>query len=72
MGTMTESNTDKRIDDLRSETHRGFTRVEADIRELRSDTKAGFDSLQKLMIGFFATTLGSITAGVVLLFLSHR
>jgi hypothetical protein len=72
MKTMSESSTDKRIDDLRSETHRGFTRVEADIRELRSDTKAGFDSVQRLMIGFFATTLGSIIAGVVLLFVAHH
>jgi len=43
-------------------------RVDFDSREVRSD----IGSLQKLMIGFFATTLGSIIAGVVLLFLSHH
>jgi uncharacterized coiled-coil DUF342 family protein len=75
-----------RTDDLRTEMYRGFeqvdrrfeqvdqrfNRVEMDIRELRVDTKAGFESLQKLMIRFFAGTLGSIFAGVALLFLSHH
>ncbi|MBS1891720.1 MAG: hypothetical protein JST59_10530 [Actinobacteria bacterium] len=70
---------DKRVDDLRSEMHRGFAqvdqrfdRVEADIRELRSEVRTGFDSLQRLMIEFFAGTLGSIVAGVVLLFVTHH
>jgi len=69
---VTENSTDKRVDDLRSEMHRGFNRIETDVRELRSDTKAGFDSLQRLMVGFFAGTLGSIIAGVVLLFVTHH
>jgi hypothetical protein len=85
MATMTETGTEKRLDDLRIEMHRSFDqvdqrfdRVEADVRELRSDTKAGFgamdarfDSLQRMMIGFFATTLGSVIAGVVVLLASH-
>jgi hypothetical protein len=41
MATMTESSTDKRVDDLR------------------------FDSLQRMMIVFFATTLPSIIASVI-------
>ena len=57
--------------ELRSETQVGFARVDADIRELRSDTKAGFDSLHQLMIKFFAGTVGSIIAGIVVLLLSH-
>jgi hypothetical protein len=85
--------TDQRLDDLRSEMHRGFgqvdtrfDRVEADVRELRTDHKTlradmnnGFESVQatladmhKLMIRFFAGTLGSIIAGVVLLFVTHH
>jgi hypothetical protein len=100
MATMTEITTDKRVDDLRLETHRGFDqlgerikqvdrrvddlraemhhgfdRVEADVRELRSEMKGGFDSLHKTMVAFFATTLGSIVAtivaGIVLFFLTH-
>jgi tetrahydromethanopterin S-methyltransferase subunit G len=57
--------------ELRSETHRGFERVDADIERLRTDTKAGFDSLQQLMIRVCAGTIGSIIAGVVVLLLSH-
>ena len=68
MESMTESSTDKRVDDLRSEMHQGFGRLDADFREVRSD----IGSLQRLMIGFFATTLGSIIGGVVLLFVSHH
>jgi hypothetical protein len=62
MDTMTEatSPTDRRIDDLRSEMHQGFERVDSDVRELRS----AISSLQRLMIAFFATTLGSVLAGV--------
>jgi hypothetical protein len=74
MATMTEPGTDNRIDDLRSEMHRGFDqvggrfdRVAADIREVR----LAIGSFQRLMVGFFATTLGSIIAGVVVLLLSH-
>ncbi|MCW2979563.1 MAG: hypothetical protein JWO14_1290 [Solirubrobacterales bacterium] len=62
---------DKRIDDFQGETRERFNRVEGDIRELRSDTKAGFDSLQQLMIRVCAGTIGSIIAGVVVLLLSH-
>ena len=86
MATMAEITTDKRIDDLRSEMHRGFDRVEADIGELRIEsralrgemnkgfesTQAGFADLQRLMIRFFAGTLGSIVAGVVLLFVTNH
>jgi hypothetical protein len=108
MATMTGSDTDKRLDDLRSETHRGFDRVENDCREIRAEVKtgfdgvdaefnavraemkdgfdradaefravraevkAGFDSVHKMMIRFFAGTLGSIVAGVILLLVTHR
>jgi hypothetical protein len=93
MATMAEITTDKRMDDLRAEMHRGFAqvdqrfdRVEADIRELRIEnrvlrsemsqgfesTQASFGDLQRLMIRFFAGTLGSIVAGVVLLFVTHH
>jgi hypothetical protein len=86
MATMAEITTDKRIDDLRAEMHRGFDRVEADFRELRVEnrvlrsemnqgfesTQASFGDLQRLMIRFFAGTLGSIVAGVVLLFVTRH
>lgn len=96
MVAMTEPGTEKRLDDLREETHRGreethrgfersdvqlgrvMGRLEADtrelrseIRELRSDMKVGFESMHKLMIRFFAGTIGTVIAGVVVTLLSH-
>ena len=75
----------KGTDDLRSEMREGFGRVDTDVREIRSemrelrsetrevrsDMKAGFDSLQQLMLKVCAGTIGSIVAGVVVLLLSH-
>jgi hypothetical protein len=92
METMTETGTEKRLDDLARSTDRGFDRVDAGVGDLRAeiqglrsemnsrfstvDTKleavdARFDSLQRLMIVFFSTTLGSIIAGVVVMVLTH-
>ena len=72
METMTETALEKRIDDLREDTHRGFDqvdqrfeRVETDVRELRSEMKAGFDAMQQLMIKFFAGTVATIIGGVI-------
>jgi hypothetical protein len=56
-----------RVDDLKSEMREGFRRLDADARGLR----ASIGSFQRLMVGFFATTLGSIVAGVVVLVASH-
>ncbi|MFT3862829.1 MAG: hypothetical protein QM729_01040 [Solirubrobacterales bacterium] len=75
---MADTGTEKRLDDLREEVHRGFERADADsrelrseIRELRSDMKVGFESMHKLMIRFFAGTIGTVIAGVVVTLLSH-
>src|SRR6202012_776974 len=40
----------KGSDDLRSEMHENFARVDDDVRELRSEVKTGFDSLHQLII----------------------
>lgn len=79
METMTESTIDKRLDDLRADTSRGLARVDSDLRELgdegrtlRAEMKAGFDGLQRQMTRFFAGTLGTVIAGVVVnVILSH-
>ena len=52
----------------RTEDSRGSTPTS---NRLRTDTKAGFDSLHQLMIRVCAGTIGSIIAGVVVLLLSH-
>lgn len=62
---------DQRFDRFEASVDRRFDRVEDDARELRSEMKSGFDSLHRLMIRFFAGTVGSIIAGVVVLLLSH-
>ena len=71
--------TDGRLDDLAKGMEKGFDRVDGDvrevrseIRELRADTKRGFDemntrfdSLQRTMIAGFAGMIASTVAGVV-------
>jgi DNA anti-recombination protein RmuC len=42
MATMTEITLDKRVDDLREETTRGFTKTDARIDDLREETHRGF------------------------------
>ncbi|HEX3733996.1 MAG TPA: hypothetical protein VHU86_02460 [Solirubrobacterales bacterium] len=50
MQTMRESWTDERLDDLSSRMSDGFRRVDEDIRSLRGEVNARFDSLQRTMI----------------------
>jgi hypothetical protein len=78
METMRESWTDERLDDLRDEMHRGFARVDTDLRELRSemntrfsgvDTRfnsidARFDSMHRTMVIGFATIGGGLLASI--------
>jgi hypothetical protein len=68
METMRESWTDERLDDMQGEMRRGFDRVDADIRDLRTEMNmrfnavdARFDAMQRTMIIGFA----SIAAGVL-------
>ena len=71
MHVMRESWTDERLDDLNSRVDRGFDRVDADIRALRSEMKDGFErvderfeSLHRLLLQFcwlmIATLLGLV------------
>jgi hypothetical protein len=71
MHVMRESWTDERLDDLNNRVDRGFDRVDADIRTLRSEMKAGFErvderfeSLHRLLLQFcwlmIATLLGLV------------
>ncbi len=59
---------DKRFDQVDqrfAQVDQRFDRVEADIRELRSDMKAGFESMQRMMIIGFVTLFASIAASVI-------
>jgi hypothetical protein len=41
--------TDSRLDDFTENVDAGFAKVDADIREVRADMKAGFDKADKKM-----------------------
>jgi len=45
MYAVREKWTDERLDDLNERVNRGFARVDGDIRELRSEMNARFDSV---------------------------
>jgi hypothetical protein len=57
MEAMREKWTDERLDDLNARVSEGFQRVDADLREIRSDMKA----MQRLIVqvggGLFGTML---------------
>ncbi len=57
MASMRQNWTDERLDDLNSKVDRGFERIDADLRAhrsefaaLRSEMKAGFEGMYRLMI----------------------
>lgn len=71
METMREAWTDERLDDLRDEMRRGFERVDADMRQLRSEINqrftsvdARFDAMQRTMVIGFATIGGGVLASL--------
>jgi hypothetical protein len=79
------SDTRDRFDRVETSMRDGFARVDVDIRELRADNQllrtqmdAKFEvvegsltDIRKLMIVFFASTLGSIVAAAVVAVLLH-
>ena len=74
---MRESWTDKRLDDLNAKVDRGFEqvdkrfeqvdkrfeRLEANLEALRVETKAGFESIYRLMVVAIIALTGSIVTG---------
>lgn len=42
-----------------------FGRVDDEFKSVRAEMKAGFDGMNRLMIRFFAGTLGTVIAGVL-------
>jgi hypothetical protein len=49
MVSMRESWTDERLDDLNAKVDRGFERINADLHELRSETRAEFTAVRSEM-----------------------
>jgi hypothetical protein len=58
---MRQSWTDERLDDLNRRVDTGFSRIDADMRELRTDMNARFDSLQRTML----QTSGLVVAALI-------
>jgi hypothetical protein len=55
--------TDDRLDDLALEMRRGFDRVDADIRDLRSDMTAQIDALRQTMIRIGGGMIAGMSVG---------
>jgi hypothetical protein len=60
-----EAWTDERLDDLSRRMERGFDEVKGEIHELRSETNARFDSMQRTMIIGFVTLNASVIGGLL-------
>jgi hypothetical protein len=71
MEAMREKWTDERLDDMNARMVEGFQRVDADLREIRSDVKA----LQRLIVqfggGLFGTMLVGFLSLLVILVTQH-
>ena len=65
MDSVREAWTDERLDDLNARVERGFDRVDADVRELRSEMNARFDSMHRTMVIGFVSMAASIVAAVI-------
>lgn len=62
MQTMRDKWTDERLDDLNVKVDRGFERLDTDIRELRAEMHARFDSQNRTMLWFAGTLIVAIFA----------
>jgi phage host-nuclease inhibitor protein Gam len=64
MELMREAWTDERLDDLTNRMDRGFDRVDADIRELRSEMREEFTAVRTEMKDEFALVRGEMNQQV--------
>jgi hypothetical protein len=60
---MRESWTDGRLDDLSHRVDEGFRRVDADIRDLRTEMNSRFDALQRTMLQIGGGMIAALLAG---------
>jgi hypothetical protein len=68
MEAMREKWTDERLDDMNARMTEGFQRVDADLRELRSDMKA----MQRLIIQVGGGLFGTMLIGFLSLLLAQH
>jgi hypothetical protein len=60
-----EAWTDGRLDDLANRMDKGFDEVKGEVRDLRSEMNARFDSMQRTMIIGFVTLNASVIGGLI-------
>ena len=63
--------TDERLDDLNERMTEGFRRVDADLRELRSDMNNRFESMQRLIIQVAGGLFGTMIVGFLSLVITQ-
>jgi hypothetical protein len=71
MEAMREKWTDERLDDLNARVTEGFQRVDADLRELRSDMNNRFEAMQRLIIQVGGGLFGTMIIGFLSLVLAR-
>lgn len=78
MSAMRELWTDERLDDMSARVTEGFARLETDLREHRSETRAEFMALrseigttQRLMVQIGGGMIGTMVLGFASLLLTH-
>jgi hypothetical protein len=72
MDSMREKWTDERLDDMNARMTGGFNRVEADLRELRSEMNNRFESMQRLIIQVGGGLFGTMFVGFLGLVLTQH
>jgi hypothetical protein len=71
MEAMREKWTDERLDDMNARMAEGFQRVDADLRELRSDMNNRFEAMQRLIIQVGGGLFGTMIIGFLSLVLTR-
>jgi hypothetical protein len=64
--------TDERLDDLNARVAEGFQRVDADLREMRSDMNTRFEAMQRLIIQVGGGLFGTMVIGFLSLALAQQ
>ncbi|HMI80736.1 MAG TPA: hypothetical protein VK480_03005 [Solirubrobacterales bacterium] len=76
MAAVREKWTDERLDDMNVRMAEGFQRVDADLRELRSDMNNRFEAMQRLIVqvggGLFGTMLIGFLGLIVTMFFTQH
>ena len=65
MEAMRESWTDERLDDMKQGMEAGFTRVDEDIKGLRTEMNQRFDALNRTLLQIGGGMIATLLAGIL-------